>query len=79
MKFTVKITPEANLEESEAYSYYETIRPGLGDEFLDTLMAHYDKLQQKPILLRLYCQIEFTPGCRYRPIPVSDRLLRKRT
>ncbi len=49
MKFTLFISVDARQEAMEAYHYYEDRRMGLGDEFLDDLEGHYNKLASNPL------------------------------
>ena len=48
MFYTLTVKQEAQDEAIKAYLYYEEIRQGLGDKFLDALMARYQQLAQNP-------------------------------
>lgn len=42
------VTPEAELDISEAYIWYEGRRPGLGEEFLSALEASVESIRRHP-------------------------------
>lgn len=42
------ITRAAHLEEEDAFSYYEDIRSGLGEELLEELEKCYKKIENNP-------------------------------
>lgn len=46
--YTLIIKPRAILMTKEAYDWYETQKPGLGEEFLDELDTVYYKLESHP-------------------------------
>ncbi len=48
MKYKLIITQNALQDEMEAYHYYEDIRPGLGDKFLESLENRYNALSEHP-------------------------------
>ena len=48
MKYNLLITKQAMLDEMEAYHYYEDIRPGLGDRFIESVENRYAALSQHP-------------------------------
>lgn len=50
MSFNIVLTDEARQDEIEAYSYYENIRPGLGEEFLTTIESYFHNLTENPLL-----------------------------
>lgn len=48
MSFAVSMLPEAEAEQVDAYNYYEEIKTGLGDEFLEEVIACFKKLANNP-------------------------------
>jgi hypothetical protein len=48
MAYTLLISAEAQQEETDAYNYYEGIRPGLGDDLLIVLEKSYNKIRENP-------------------------------
>jgi hypothetical protein len=48
MSYKLQITKNALEDEMEAYHYYENIRVGLGDKFLESLENRYAALSQHP-------------------------------
>jgi len=48
MTYDVIIKKEALTDTQEAYDYYEQIKEGLGDRFLDKLEASYQSLSSYP-------------------------------
>lgn len=48
MKYKLIITKQALQDEMEAYHYYENIRAGLGDRFLESLENRYAALSEHP-------------------------------
>lgn len=49
MSYTLVLSKEAQLEETEAYNYYEGIRPDLGEELLAELEKSYNKIADNPL------------------------------
>jgi hypothetical protein len=48
MDYKIIISIEAERDTNEAYCYYESRRPGLGDRFLNELSDFYKKLKEHP-------------------------------
>jgi len=48
MKYNLILTFDAQLEEMDAYNYYENIRPGLGEDLLTEFKKSYDKIAENP-------------------------------
>jgi len=48
MNYSLNLTDEAQLEETEAYNYYENIRPGLWEDLLMELEKCYNKVTENP-------------------------------
>ena len=48
MTYDIIIKQEALADTQEAYNYYEQIKEGLGDRFLDKLEASYQSLSSYP-------------------------------
>ena len=48
MDYKVIISIEAEKDTNEAYCYYESRQPGLGDRFLNELSDFYKKLKEHP-------------------------------
>lgn len=48
MSYNVVLSAEAQVEETEAYNYYEALRPGLGEYLLSELVKSYDKIAAHP-------------------------------
>ena len=48
MTFILRLAPEAQIEESEAYNYCEDVKDGLGDELLMELEYAYTKIAENP-------------------------------
>ena len=48
MNFALNITLAAREDTLDAVRYYENIRPGLGDEFLDELEERYSAIGENP-------------------------------
>lgn len=48
MSFDVYVLPEAEMEQTDAFNYYEEIKTGLGDEFLKELIVCFGKLSHNP-------------------------------
>ena len=48
MKYKLIITKKALLDASDAYYYYEGIRHGLGDRFIESLENRYAALSEHP-------------------------------
>ena len=53
MTFEVRIRPEAELDMSEAASWYEQQQRGLGQEFLDEALAVFMRLGETPLAFEL--------------------------
>ncbi len=58
MSYALILSYEAQMEETEAYNYYEDIRAGLGEELLSELEICYSKISQNP---SAYSYIENSP------------------
>lgn len=50
MKFQLIITSPALQDTKDAYCYYEQIRAGLGEQFLENLERRYSSLSENPAL-----------------------------
>jgi hypothetical protein len=61
MSYTLALSEEAQMEETEAFNYYEGIRPGLGEELLSELEKSYSKIAENPLF---YSYIESSPMLR---------------
>ena len=48
MKYNLVITKRAMIDEMETYHYYEDIRPGLGDRFIESVENRYAALLEHP-------------------------------
>jgi hypothetical protein len=48
MNYSLTLTADAQLEETEAYNYYEDIRKGLGEELLAEFKKSYIKIIDNP-------------------------------
>ena len=48
MKYNLILIADAQLEETDAYNYYENIKSGLGEELLMELGKSYDKIKEHP-------------------------------
>lgn len=48
MNYVLVFRPEVLLELNEAYSWYESQKPGLGDEFLDCVDETVNRISQMP-------------------------------
>ena len=48
MKYRLVITKKALFDASDAYNYYEGIRPRLGDRFIESLENRYAALSEHP-------------------------------
>ena len=48
MKYNLILTVDAQLEETDAYNYYENIRPGLGEDLLINLEKSYNNIAKNP-------------------------------
>ena len=48
MSYSLRLAIEAQIEETDAYNYYEELRAGLGDELLTELENCYDKISTNP-------------------------------
>ena len=49
MAAKVVFVPEAELDVSEAYAWYDLRRPGLGEEFLTSIEATIERLCRQPL------------------------------
>ena len=49
MNYTIRLREEAELDLEEAASWYESQRPGLGRDFLDTVLEMLDSIEQRPM------------------------------
>ena len=50
MAFKLLLKEEANSDIVKAYFYYESKRPGLGDQFIQTLYSYFERLKESPEL-----------------------------
>jgi len=50
MKWKVVARPEAEDDVIEAANWYDSQRPGLGDEFVEEVLAVFDALEVNPLL-----------------------------
>lgn len=50
MKADIRLRPEAELDIEEAALWYENQRPGLGQEFLDEVLATLSSIGEGPLL-----------------------------
>jgi plasmid stabilization system protein ParE len=61
MAYTVTVKPGAEEDITNAYSWYEDQRKGLGAEFLAELVFYYKKLEQQPAVFgkmnKIYRQV----------------------
>lgn len=48
MAVELVIAPEAELDITEAYTWYEGRRPGLGEEFLSSVDACFESIRRRP-------------------------------
>lgn len=48
MTYLIKLRKDAEFDLSEAYKYYEEIRPGLGKDFILCVEQALNKIQQNP-------------------------------
>lgn len=48
MVYNLIISPDAEKDTSEAYTFYENQQTGLGERFLDELALFYKKLERHP-------------------------------
>ncbi|MEH1979211.1 type II toxin-antitoxin system RelE/ParE family toxin [Nostoc sp.] len=48
MNYVVVFRPEVREELNDAYSWYESQKPGLGDEFLDSVDETVNRISQMP-------------------------------
>ena len=49
MTVTLIVQPEAEADLAEAYRWYETQRPGLGQEFLETVDRAFERIAEQPL------------------------------
>ena len=63
MKWEVVARPQAEDDVIEAANWYDTQRPGLGDEFIDEVQAVFDALEINPLL---NCRRHPTKNIRWR-------------
>ena len=49
MNYNIIISPDAEKDTKEAYTFYENKQPGLGERFLDELALFYKKLREHPM------------------------------
>lgn len=48
MKYNLDFIDEVNDDVTTAYTYYESKRPGLGEEFLEHLELYFKRIQSDP-------------------------------
>ena len=76
----LRVNPFAQMEAYEAADAYETRRPGLGDEFIDSLTAAYAEIEKTPLRFprftdqpghgyRLYSLVRFPYVVIYESLP----------
>jgi len=63
MKWKVVARPEAENDVLEAANWYNSQRPGLGDEFVEEILAVFDALEVNPLL---HCRRHPTKNIRWR-------------
>jgi toxin ParE1/3/4 len=63
MKWKVVARPQAQIDVIEAATWYDTHRPGLGDEFIEEILAVFDSLKTSPLL---HCRRHPTKSIRWR-------------
>ena len=63
MKWKVVARPQAQIDVIEAANWYDTHRAGLGDEFIEEILAVFDSLETSPLL---YCRRHPTKSIRWR-------------
>ena len=49
MSYAIRLREEAELDLEEAASWYESQRPGLGGDFLDTVLEVLTSIEQSPM------------------------------
>ena len=54
MDYDFEIKPLATIEAIDAYDYYESIRPGLGEDFFTEVEAFYQNLVANPTAYSYY-------------------------
>ena len=63
MKWKVVARPEAENDVLEAANWYDSQRAGLGDEFVEEVLAVFDALEVNPLL---HCRRHPTKNIRWR-------------
>lgn len=63
MKWEVVARPQVKNDVAEAADWYDTQRAGLGDEFIDEILAILDDLEANPLL---YCRRHPSKNIRWR-------------
>jgi hypothetical protein len=63
MKWKVVARPEAENDVIEAANWYDSQRPGLGDEFVEEILEVFDALEMNPLL---HCRRHPTKNIRWR-------------
>ncbi|HBB94178.1 MAG TPA: hypothetical protein DC054_02195 [Blastocatellia bacterium] len=63
MKWKVVARPEAKNDVLEAANWYDSQRAGLGDEFVEEVLAVFDALEVNPLL---HCRRHPTKNIRWR-------------
>jgi hypothetical protein len=53
MTTDVRLRPEAELDLAEAAEWYEEQRPGLGQEFLDEVLATFSTIAERPSMFAI--------------------------
>lgn len=48
MSYDVVISPRAQQEQTDAYSFYEDLQEGLGERFFKSLQTCFDKIAENP-------------------------------
>ena len=48
MAYRLIVLNAAAEDTSEAYNYYETLKPGLGDQFLEELLERFNEIRKHP-------------------------------
>lgn len=49
MTYNIRLREEAELDLEEAASWYEPQRPGLGNDFLDTVLEMLSSIEKSPM------------------------------
>ena len=69
MDYKIIISIEAEKDTNEAYCYYESRQPGLGDRFLNELSDFYKKLKEHPTYYSFTSQDKTTRSVALKTYP----------